>query len=160
MRNHLFGLCLSLASLAGCGASPAPAPATPGADAEHGEHAEHAGHGEHGEHGGHHGKKHAFQGGMKDFHDVLAPAYHHDKGAQRDELACSGAPKMKEAAAKIAGEPKGDAAAWKAKADALAAGVVAMESACGAAGRADVAAKLETVHDAFHALMHQAKHAR
>jgi hypothetical protein len=124
---------------------------------EHGEH-DHGGHehGEHGEHGKH--EKHApFTGGMKAFHDVLAPAYHAEKGPARDDKTCGGVAAMKDAAGKIAGEPKGDAGAWKAKSDALAQQVDGLGAACASSPRGDVSAKLETVHDAFHALVEASK---
>lgn len=115
---------------------------------EHGKH-EHGGHGE-----GHHGQhKHDFKGGMKAFHDVLAPAYHMDKGTARNDKACAAASPMREAAKTVASEPVGDAAAWKTKADALAASVEALDKACQA--KADVEAKLESLHDAFHDVMKQ-----
>ena len=146
----------------GCASSAPPAPAHPEAehphgdgDGEHGDR-EHHGHGEHGR-GGHH-KKHELHGGMKAFHDVLAPAYHMEKGPARDEKACAGVAAMKDAAGKVAAEPKGDAAAFKTKSDALSSSVAAMETACGVSGRADVSAKLESVHDAFHALMKAGRH--
>ena len=110
---------------------------------------------EHGEGG--HKHKHKFEGGMKDFHDVLAPPYHMDKGPARDEKACGNVAGMKTSAATIATQPKGDPAAHKTKADTLAQSVTALEAACAVAGRADVSAKLETVHDGFHALMKPAQ---
>jgi hypothetical protein len=142
----LFASTLLLgAPLAGCASTSAT-----GAGHQHGEGDHH-----HHEDGEHHGPKLA--GGMKDFHDVLAPPYHMDKGPARDEKACGALAPMKDAATKVAAEPKGDAAAWKAKSDALGQSLDGLTGACGAAGRADVSAKLEVVHDAFHALMKAGK---
>lgn len=90
---------------------------------------------------------------MKDFHDVLAPVYHMEKSPARADKACEGVPAMKAAADKIAGEPKGDPAIWKSRAEALAQSVSALDASCQASGRPDVQAKLEIVHDAFHAQM-------
>ena len=112
---------------------------------------------EHGEHHGEGGHHHAMAPGMKSFHNVLAPPYHMDKGPARNDAACTNVPAMKDAAGKIAAQPKGDAAAWKVKADTLAKNVEGLDAACGVAGRADVAARLESVHDAFHALMESAE---
>ena len=108
---------------------------------------------EHGEHHGEGGHHHEMAPGMKAFHDVLAPPYHMDAGPARSDLACTNVPAMKDAAGKIATEPKGDAAAWKAKADTLAKSVESLDAACAVAGRAGVGERLEAVHDAFHALM-------
>ena len=137
-------LALALA-VAACGSSSPPAEDPPKAP-----HAQGSAHGGHGEHGGHH---HELAGGMKAFHDVLAPPYHMAAGPERVEKTCQAVAGMRDASGKIAGEPKGDADKWKTASKALADGVEALDKACQASGRADVAAKLETVHDGFHALM-------
>lgn len=151
---RIASLSLTLVSafaLVALGCSSSPPPKEPGH--EHGEHAhDHGGHHEHG--GEHHGPQ---DGAMKGFHDVLAPVYHMDKGAPRDEKTCGSVAAMKDAAAKVAAEPKGDPADWKAKSDALSQSIAGLEPACAAAGRAEVSAKLEVVHDAFHALMKAAR---
>ena len=147
---------LSLAAF-GCASQKGPEDAHQHTHGEHGEH-EHGGHehGDHGEHGEH--KNHAaFTGGMKAFHDVLAPAYHAEKGPARDDKTCAGVPAMKDAAGKIATEPKGDPGAWKAKSDALTQQVDGLGAACASTPRGDISAKLETVHDAFHALIEAGK---
>jgi hypothetical protein len=104
------------------------------------------------------GQKHDMGAGMKAFHDVFAPPYHMEKGAPRDEKACAGLAGMKAAAGKIAAEPAGDPAAWKARSEALSRSLEGLEGACGAAGRAEVSARLEVVHDSFHALMRPEQH--
>lgn len=153
---------LALVGLAACGSSQeAPKSGAQGDKHDHHEHGhghghEHGhGHGEahHGGHGeGHHGQhKHDFKGGMKAFHDMLAPAYHMDKGQARNDKACAATTSMREAAKTIAGEPVGDAAAWKAKSGELATSVEALDKACQA--KAEVEQKLESLHDAFHAVM-------
>lgn len=116
---------------------------------DHGEGHHDKGHGE--EHKGKH--KHEFTGGMKAFHDVLAPVYHMEKSPARGDKSCEAVGAMKTAAGQIAGEPKGDPSSWKSRADALNASVDALGEACKASGRPAVEGKLEAVHDAFHALM-------
>jgi hypothetical protein len=135
-----------------CGSSSEPAKAPQGKPGEQGHHEGHGDHHHegHGQHGGH---GHAVEGGTKAFHDVLAPAYHMDKGAPRLDKACAGVPSMQAAHQTLSGESKGDAAKWKAVVDALGASVGALDKACQAAGKPDVDAKLEAVHDAFHAVM-------
>lgn len=142
---------LVLAAVAACASSsPPPEDQPKGPSAQGSAHA----HGEHGEHGKHH---HDLAGGMKAFHDVLAPAYHMEAGAARVDKTCQSVAGMRDASGKITAEPKGDADKWKAAAKALADGVDALDKACQASGRADVGAKLEAVHDQFHALMDLAK---
>ena len=151
-RALSLAITASFLSLAAFGCASQKGPDDAHLQHSHGEHGEHE-HGEHGEH-----KKHAaFTGGMKAFHDVLAPAYHAEKGPARDDKTCTGVPAMKDAAGKIALEPKGDPAAWKAKSDALAQQVDGLGAACASTPRGDVSAKLETVHDAFHALIEASK---
>ncbi len=150
MKRALFLGFLFSALAAGCASSSAGGP-----DHPH----EHEGHHEHGEHGeGHH--EHKMAGGMKAFHDLLAPPYHMDKGPARNDAACLNVPGMKDATGKIAAEPKGDPAAWKTKADTLAQSVESLDKACGVAGRSEVEAKFEPVHQAFHALMEGGRLAR
>ncbi|MCU0657789.1 MAG: hypothetical protein MUF64_21770 [Polyangiaceae bacterium] len=145
-------------ALAAC--TPPEPPREPHGKGPHGE-----GHHDKGHHGeghhdkGHHGEeqhgkhKHEFTGGMKAFHDVLAPVYHMEKSPARGDKSCEAVGAMKTAAGQIAGEPKGDPALWKSRAEALGASVEALGEACKASGRPAVEGKLEVVHDAFHALM-------
>lgn len=104
----------------------------------------------------HHGKghhKHEFTGAIKEFHDVLAPVYHMEKSPARVDKSCEGVAAMKAAASKIPAEPKGDPVVWKSRAEALSQSVDALDSSCQVEGRPEVQAKLEVLHDAFHALM-------
>lgn len=98
------------------------------------------------------GEHPAMSGAVKLFHDVISPVYHQDKSAARDEQTCAATPKLKDASAAIAAEPGSD----KARSDALGQAVSSLETACLASDRAEVAAKLELVHDAFHAVMEAA----
>jgi uncharacterized protein YceK len=118
---------------------------------EHG--GEHA-HGEEGHHDGH-GKKHDgdHEGGhhkmaagpVKDFHDVLAPVFHMEKGAARADAACAAVPSFKEKGAPLATESKEHGAA-------LVAAVAELEKVC-ASDKGAVEAKLDVVHEAFHKVM-------
>lgn len=94
----------------------------------------------------------AMSSAVKQFHDVISPVYHQDKSAARDEQTCAVTSKLKDASAAIAAEPGAD----KAKSDALGQAISTLEAACQASDRAEVAAKLELVHDAFHAVMEAA----
>lgn len=160
MKKIMFAV-MSVAAvsfaLVGCGSSSSQGPGPHHGEGPHGDHHGPPGEGHHHEHGGHHGDGHHhppdLKGAMKGFHDVLAPVYHMDKGPARNDKACGAAAQMKEGAGKVAAEPAGDPAIWKAKSDALAQNVDALDKACKADGKPEVAAKLELVHDAFHALM-------
>jgi hypothetical protein len=154
LRSLSIALGLSVV-VVGCGGSKAPAH-----DASHeSEHAEgekhEGGHGHGHEEGGeHHHPK--MEGAIKSFHDVLAPVYHAEKGPGRVDKACAATGSMKDEAAKVAAEPKGDAAAWKTDADTLTKTVGDLDAAC-KGDKAGVEPALEKVHDAFHALMEKAK---
>ena len=89
------------------------------------------------------------------FHEILAPVFHMEKGAPRVEKTCAAVADMKTAAKPVAADASDDAS--KVRAGALTSSVDALEAACGAAGRPDVEAKLESVHDAFHAVMEASK---
>lgn len=117
-------------------------------DHEHGDGKGHDHHGEgHGE--GHH--KHDMKGAVKDFHDVLAPIYHADKGPARADKACGALGSFKEKATAVVSEA-GEDAAKKSKADALVKSVEDLDKEC-AKGKADVEGKLESLHTAFHSVM-------
>lgn len=151
----VFGLSLVLVA---CGGSKEPAHDASHEDASH-EGASHEGeHGSEGEKHGHVGEKHhpKMEGAIKSFHDVLAPVYHADKGAGRVDKACAATVTMKDEGAKVAAEPKGDAAAWKTDAETLQKSVGDLEIAC-KGDKAGVEPALEKVHDAFHVLMDKAK---
>lgn len=118
-------------------------------------------------HGGdHHGAEHhgadhkggehaAMSASVKALHDVLAPVYHLEKGAPRDEQACQALPKLDEASKGVSAELGGEAD--KPKHEAMAQALAALGAACQVPERTDVAAKLEGVHDAFHAYVDGAK---
>lgn len=91
-----------------------------------------------GEHKGEHHR--AMTPEVKSFHEVLKPVYHADKGPGRVEQTCSASASLSEKAGPVANE-------------ALTQSVADLATACGAEGRAEVEAKLEIVHDAFHAVM-------
>jgi hypothetical protein len=154
-----LALCFAL-PLAACGpsepaksAEPAPGGAPEGEHHEGGHHE--GGHHEGGHHeGGHHegGGHHGASGAVKSFHDVLAPVYHADKGGDRNAKACGAVPTFKERGGAVGAEAGGDAKK-KASADALVAAVGDLEKACAESGRGQVEAKIEKLHDAFHAVM-------
>lgn len=110
---------------------------------DHEEHA-HKGDGHHEEHhkGGHHEMA---AGPVKDFHDVLAPVFHMEKGAARADAACAAVPSYKEKGAPLATESKEHGAA-------LVAAVAELEKAC-TGDKASVEAKLDVMHEAFHKVM-------
>jgi hypothetical protein len=156
-RIDLYAAALVSTLVAACG------PAQPAADSGHA--AEHGDHGK--EHGGHHdgkghgakehGGHHDLGGALGAFHDVLAPVYHMEKGAARDEKTCASVGAMRDTGAKVAAEPAGDAAAWTPAAETLSKRIDELDTACKAAGHPDAPAKLESLHDAFHALMDLAR---
>ena len=149
MRTLFVSLGVSIITLACSSTKDAESPH------EHGEH-EHADKHEHAEKHGE-GEKHhkkLADGPVKDFHDVMAPVFHMEKGAARVEKTCAAVPAMKERAAALvsAATPEG-----KDHAAALSTSVGELETACGG-DKATVEAKLETAHDAFHKVMDAAKH--
>ncbi len=122
-------------------------------------------HGDHGDKHGDHGDKHDHHGGekhhkkladgpVKDFHDVMAPVFHMEKGAARVEKTCAAVPAMKDKAAALVSAAAADG---KADAAALSTSVGDLETACGG-DKTTVEAKLETAHDAFHKVMDATKH--
>lgn len=152
--HSVASLSLALPLVTGCGPDKTAAHPEDRQGHEHGhEHGDkHEHHDEHHE-GGHHPK---MEGAIKAFHDVLAPVYHADKGPGRAEKACSATSPMKEAAAKVAGEPKGDPESWKTASSALDQSIADLEASCkGDMSTAESA--LEKVHDAFHALLEKSK---
>lgn len=135
------------AALAACGGAATPGPAAPGEDHDHthmsGEDPEEM----------HHEPHEGMTGSLHELHELLAPVYHLEKGADRSTKACAATGSFRAKATKVEAEPKGEPAAWKAKTDAFVGAVDALETACKAPGQADVDAGLEKVHDAFHALV-------
>jgi hypothetical protein len=154
-RSFSFALPLLLAtSLVGvtaCGASASSnAPNAEPGQRHHGPEEEHGRHG------------HQFEGGLKSFHDVLAPVWHQDKGLARVDGACDKASSLSSLARSLETDPPpagaaSDEAGWKTDAHELVLAADALEPACAAEGRTDVEARLTTLHDAFHALLARTK---
>jgi hypothetical protein len=111
----------SLLAAVGCGGSTPPA----GEPHEHGH-----------EHEGGHDK---LGGPLKEFHDVLAPLWHADKGPEREKKTCAATASFEERAA--AAKDEGIIAAV---------GALKVECAKAEGGRADFEAKFAAVHEAFH----------
>ena len=89
------------------------------------------------------------------FHDVFALVYHMDKGSERDAAACSHASDLSERAKHIVSDLRADKdPAFKAAASALAQRVGELGGAC--SEHDAVEAKLETIHEAFHATLESA----
>jgi hypothetical protein len=105
------------------------------------------GHGE--EHEGHHAQ---MGGAVKAFHDVLAPVFHMEKGPGRVESTCKVGGSLKEQAALVESEAGSDEAAKK-RATKLVFAVIALQKGCLEEGRATVESDLDSVHEAFHAVM-------
>jgi ABC-type Zn2+ transport system substrate-binding protein/surface adhesin len=151
--SFLLPLVWALASL-GCGAK------EQGAEHPH-DHAKD----EHGKGGHEHGKDHhagegdhkhghpELQGAVKDLHGVLAPVYHMEKGAARNDAACAKVSAYKEKSAAVVTEAKPEA---KPKAEELSKTAADLEAACGG-DKATVEAKFEVFHDAFHKVMDASK---
>ncbi len=146
-----FALLSALYVCVGCGPSKQEAEHPAEDHAAH-EHAEHGGDGEgHGDHDGHGKHEHEMTGAIKAFHDMLAPVYHDPKGAARDDKACGAVASFKDGAKGIGAEAKSDG--QKKNAEGVVAAVADLETACGVKGHPEVDAKLEKLHEAFHAAM-------
>ena len=116
--------------LGACGGSKEPA-------ATGGEHHEHCkGHGEQGEH---HKEESKLTPAVREFHQVLAPLWHAEKGPDRVTNTCAKAPTLKEKATAT-----GDAA--------LIAATSELVVECGKEGRPQFDARFTAVHEKFHAL--------
>lgn len=114
---------------------------------EHGKDGHHSAEGEH---------KHGhpeLQGAVKDLHGVLAPVYHMEKGAPRNDAACTKVGAFKEKSAAVVAETKPEV---KATAEDLSKAAAELETACGG-DKATVEAKFEVFHDAFHKVMDASK---
>lgn len=115
--------------------------------------------GEHGHHGEHHGEHHhEMPAPVTAYHDVLAPIWHSEPGATRDDRACAAAATFRERAAGVSSAPtpesaQGREAAWTAATTQLSTSSEALATACAATPRGDVAASLTAVHNAFHGLL-------
>ncbi|HEY0252269.1 MAG TPA: hypothetical protein VGC41_12125 [Kofleriaceae bacterium] len=99
---------------------------------------------------------------LKQFHDVLAPRYHADKGPARQKQTCDAIPEFSSAAATIAKAvpPAGtDQQQWTEAAGALAASIDTLSTTCKAGDAAKFDADFEALHGNFHKLMEtSAKH--
>jgi hypothetical protein len=134
-----------------------------GAHGGHGEHGGHGGHGEHGEHGGgEHAKEHAnLPPTMTAFHDILAPLWHADEGAQRTTDTCNAIGELTTRARAIRTDaaPAGtDATVWTNAGVALEASVKNLHSECMTAARGAFQPTFADVHDKFHALLALSPH--
>lgn len=88
------------------------------------------------------------KGPLGDFHKVLAPIWHSDKGLARDAKACDHSKQMLDLANAAVGTAHDPAA--KSAAQDLSGAVSALASACNGGSKHDVDAKFVAVHTAFH----------
>ena len=153
LRARLVLAALALLAFAGCG-GPTPPPASP--EAEHHEEGHEAGHGEGPGH--HHGH---MPPALHEFHEVLAPLWHGDKGPDRVTKTCAQASAMEGKAAAIEQAPApehADGAGWKADAGALTAATKALTAECAKEGRPEFEARFGTVHESFEKLASKVAH--
>ena len=137
-----------------------------GAEHERGEHergehegAEHEGaeheRGEH-EHGEHEGAEHGHAAGpVSDFHALIGPFWHADRGAARTDGTCGAIAdfRTKAAAIETGAVPeaaRANEAGYRQAATSLKAAVEALATACGQANRPTFEARFQAVHEAFH----------
>jgi hypothetical protein len=119
---------------------------TPPASAPH-EHAEH----EHGQEEEHHGN---LPKEVREFHDLLAPLWHAEKGPERVTKTCAQARALHAAAIEAAGaRDKANDASWKAEGGALVDATAALAAECDKEGRPQFEARLSDVHEHFHKLV-------
>jgi len=93
---------------------------------------------------------------MTKFHDLLAPHWHADKGAQRMTDTCGVIGEFQADAGALAGSaaPAGaDATMWSGKTAELTEAVVALDGTCKASDLTTFEAAFERVHNGFHAVM-------
>ncbi|MBX7084106.1 MAG: hypothetical protein K1X88_33165 [Nannocystaceae bacterium] len=146
--SRLFPLVLTLGVMA-CAKKDA-APTTAPSDAATTDHA-HA----HGE-GAEHEHEHQFAGGVKSFHDTMAPLWHAPKDDARVGNTCAAAAELVAKAGTIESEPMPaaatDADAWKTRSGELSAAAKGLQTTC-SGDRKDFEAAFTTMHEAFHALI-------
>jgi hypothetical protein len=112
-----------------------------------------------GEHHGEQGEHHpSLPPTVAAFHDVLRPLWHDTPGAARDAATCLQAGTLLDRAnaiadARVPPSIREREAAWMTASAQLSANTCGLVSTCGATPRGAVAASLETVHTAFHALV-------
>lgn len=150
MRSfHLYPLVLTLGVFA-CSKKDSSEPTTPPTDAAT------PASGESHEHGGEPAHEHHFEGGVKSFHDVMAPLWHAAKDDARVTNTCAAAADLVAKSGAIEAEPvpaaASDAAAWKTRAAELTAATKDLETTC-AGDRKDFDAAFTKAHEAFHALI-------
>jgi hypothetical protein len=97
----------------------------------------------------------ALPAGVEAFHDLLSPIWHAEPGAVRIARACDQATALGDRATALVTDPAPAEASdkievWKLATAALVSDVGALTTACGAAGRPDVEARLTDVHERFH----------
>lgn len=154
MRAIIISAVVTALSLVACGGSEPP-PAAPSntaatapsdkAAAAGPEAAKGEGHHD-GKGGGHHEKEDhgKMPPALHEFHETIAPIWHTTAGNERVTKTCSGEKSIRDKAAAV-----GDAE--------LTTAADAVKAACEKPGKAEVEAKLGTVHDRFHKLVEQAK---
>lgn len=150
MRSfHLYPLVLTLGVFA-CSKKDSTEPTTPPTDAAT------PASGDSHEHGGKPAHEHQFEGGVKSFHDVMAPLWHAAKDDARVTNTCAAAADLVAKSGAIEAEPApaaaSDGAAWKARAAELTAATKELETTC-AGDRKDFDAAFTKAHEAFHALI-------
>jgi hypothetical protein len=131
-----------LVAAAACGGKSTPAPSEPTEEAKPEEH--------------HVGEHPELPAELTAFHDVLAPLWHAEAGAQRETDTCAAVPAMQEKAAAIAAAPPPgdvDAALWGKQSDVLAGSVDMLGAGCGSGEQHDFDGEFGAVHDAFHGLL-------
>lgn len=100
--------------------------------------------------------EHEFEGGVKSFHDVMAPLWHAAKDDARVTNTCAAVADLVAKAGAIEAEPMPaaatDAAAWKTRAADLTAATKGLETTC-AGDRKDFDAAFTKAHEAFHGLI-------
>ncbi|GMV17693.1 MAG: hypothetical protein HS104_32245 [Polyangiaceae bacterium] len=136
MTLRLLSVPFAALALVACGGSP-PAESPPSGHHHGAHHGEGQGHG-HG-HGAEHKDPDKLSPELKDFHAVLSPLWHMDKGPGRADKTCAEVAKLQEKA-----DGTKDAE--------LTAAVKALGDECAKEGRAEFDARFTAVHERFHAL--------
>ncbi len=90
------------------------------------------------------GHSHDFPKEIMDFHHVMAPLWHMDKGIERTKLSCEATQKMLILTKDITNSQK------------LAKAVSKMQNAC-ISKKTDIQKEFKSVHDAFHKISEQTK---
>ena len=137
-------------SAAACGGKK-PAPATT-STTQHADGAEGSGH----DASGHEGHHEEMPAEMKQFHDVLKPRWHAEKGPQRIKDTCAAVPEFRstgDALAKATPPTKANADTWTSATRALIDSIGGLEAACKTNDATKFEAAFTKLHDSFHALM-------